>query len=214
MEFEYLENTQDIFDVGLVSPAEAAQDERDAAARAAGEAKDRAYQEELSGTVAGRMERFGVGPNAKLAGLDGARAKRTADRFIYHAAMLAYQQPVTLNIGGRNLTMSLGDLRSVATDLHNRYKGKDPAKAKAYEDLIRLTDHVAANRAASGDLGKFIDANGLDQDISQALSSRPDITPTHDTALKAGEADRNGEFRHQTAAELNAAGIGDLYPGR
>ncbi len=167
-----------------------------------------AFNAELSGTVSGRMERFGVGPESKAAGLEGAKAKRATERFLYIASAAAYQQQVSFRFGGQDVSMSLGDLRSVASDLRNKHRGTD--KAAAYDGLLRLIDDVAAGNASPEEIAEYMEEHNLGQDIADAASDDPTITATI-TNSRVEETAQAGTSADLTASERNADFIGNLF---
>ena len=164
---------------------------------------------ELSGTTT-RPERSGAGPKSKLAGLEGAREKRPLDSFDLAAIAEAHQQSVTLNLGGQNVSMSLGDLRAVASDLRNKHGGQDRDKAKAYDGLIRLVDEVANGTATQEDLNEYIGERGLGQEIADAAKANPKITATYMTAKADGAADA-GIYADLDTSGQKTAVLDDLF---
>lgn len=166
------------------------------------------FNAELSGTVSGRIERFGVGENSRAGGLEGARAKRASDSFTALANAAAYQQTVSFNFGGRDVSMSLGDMRRVASDLRNGAASRD--KAQAYDGLLRMIDAVAAGQASPEELAEYIKEHDLDQEIYEAAGNDPAITATV-TEPKAEESAQAGAYTEFTEAEKNAAVFGNYF---
>lgn len=184
------------------------------------------FNAELSGTVSGRMERFGVGPQSK-GGLANASGKsKTNDSFHLAAYAQGYNQSVTFNVGGRDVSMSLGDMRDVASDRYNHYaaqlrtlkaQGADADKIRAaqqrmgaYNGLKDLTDDVAAGGASPGKINDYIQRNDLGQEIVDTAISNPDVNLAY-TDPQADEAAQAGVYADQTADKLNADFVSSIY---
>lgn len=203
----------------VLNSAESAQDARDAASRERVVEKDQAHQQELSGT-SNRMERFGVGPESQARVAARAERSRTNDSF--HAAMMAqaYAQPVTFRVGGRNVAMSLGDMRTVASDRYNHYatqlrqlknQGSDQEQIKAaeqrmnaYRDLMDLTDAVAAGKAPPEAINDFIEKNDIGQEIVDAALAHPDIEVSDAPPTATEKASADQTIGTQTASTFDA----------
>lgn len=220
MASDYFENS-----VGASSPndamnsAEAEQDARDVASRVRVAEKDEAFNQELSGTGT-RMERFGVGPDSQARVAARAERSRTGDSF--HAAMMAqaYSQPVTFSVGGRDVSMSLGDMRTVASDRYNHYatqlrqlknQGADQEKIKAaqqrmdaYRELMDLTDDVAAGKASPDAINDFIQKHDIGEEIVDAALAHPDIDISDATPTAAEKANAGQTISTQTASTFDA----------
>ncbi len=211
---------------GAAEIAAKEQDARNQAATKAGDERSKAFQDELSGTVSGRMERFGVGPQSKGGLANAAQKSKTNDSFHLAAYAQGYNQSVTFNVGGHDVSMSLGDMRDVASDRYNHYaaqlrtlkaQGADADKIRAaqqrmdaYGDLMHLTDDVAAGRASPDKINDYIQRNDLGQEIVDTAISNPDISVS-DIAPQAEEAARAGAYADQTADKLNTDFIDSIY---
>jgi hypothetical protein len=178
-----------------------------------------AFNMELSGIASGRIDRFGVGENTKAARLQAAERSKTNDSFYTAAAAQAYAQTVSFRVGGRDASMSLGDMRSVASGLRNHYgeklrsgsaTEKDREKMHAYDGLLRLIDDVAAGKASPEEIAKHIEKYGLGQEIADAAQNDPTITASYATP-QAEETAQAGAYAEQTASERNEDLIGALF---
>lgn len=205
---------------------ESAQDARDLAAREHGSEKYEGFIAELSGIAAGRIERFGVGPDSQARVAARAERSRTGDSF--QAAMMAqaYSQPVTFSVGGRNVSMELSDVRGIASDRYNHYatqlrqlknQGADQEKIKAaqqrmdaYRDLMDLTDDVAAGKASPDAINSHIQKNDIGQEIVDTGLAKPDVVVTY-TAPQAAETATAGAHAQQSADELNAGFVDSMF---
>lgn len=224
MEFEDIES-DGIEPDGAANAAETEQDARDATSRERIAEKDEAHQLELSG-IGNRPERFGVGPTSK--GQVAARGDRSGPGTSFHAAAMAqaYAQPVTFSAGGRDVSMSLGDLRTVASDRYNHYasqirqlreQGAGPEKIRAaqqrryaYGDLIRIADEVAAGNASPEAINDHIEKHEIGQEIVDTAMSNPDVEATYH-APEAAETTEAGVYTDQSAEELNADFVGSFF---
>jgi len=224
------ENTEsgDIALDGAVNTAEARQDARDAASRERVAEKDEAFKLESSGVAAGRIERFGVGPDSQARVAARAERSRTGDSFQSAMMAQAYSQPVTFSVGGRDVSMSLGNMRTVASDRYNHYatqlrqlknQGADQEKIKAaqqrmdaYRDLMDLTDDVAAGKASPDAINSHIQKNDIGQEIVDTGLAKPDVVVTY-TAPQAAETATAGAHAQQSADELNAGFVDSMFGG-
>lgn len=218
---------EDIDSGADVNPAEVEQDARDQAAADHGAEKDEAHKAELSG-ITNRMERFGVGPNSASGRAVAGTASKSSNTFHMAALAQSYSQPITFTVGGRGVTMGLGDIRDIASDRYNHYAGqlrtlKDQgagqAKIKAarqrmnaYGDLMRLADDVANGKASPEEINKHIQKYNLDQEIVTAALSDPDIDVTYD-APQTAEAAQAGTHADQ-AMSAQTSGVFDTVFGR
>lgn len=166
-------------------------DARNQAVTEAGNEQTKAFHEELSGTTS-KPERFGVGENSQGAKSALQRQVRSTESFVAVASAQAYAQTITFNLGGRGVSMNLGDMRNAASELRNSFgdkvrsgsaSKKDKDKMRAYDGLINLLDQVAAGKASPEDVAAYIDQYDLGQDIAEAANANPDIEAIYTTTL-------------------------------
>lgn len=196
-------------------------DAQNQAATEAGNEKLKAHQEELSSTT-NRPERFGVGENSRNAKSALDRQSKSTSCFMAVASAQAYNQAISFNVGGRDISMSLGDLRNVVSDLRNQYgdnvrggagNGKDRDRMQTYDGLLLLIDDVATGKASPEVIAEYIQKHDLDKEIAGTALSKPDIKIT-DTKPQDTEVEQAGTFADQSAADLNTGLADDLYPIR
>ncbi len=225
MEFEEPQNQDFEMNAGI-SQVEIEQGARNAAVTEAGEERVKAFQEELSETAAGKIERFGVGPNSKGALAQAAQKLNTANHFHMAAIAHNYSQSVTFNVGGRGVQMSLGDMRDIASDRYNHHanqlrtlksQGASQDKIRtaqkrmnAFGDLMRLTDDVAHGKASPQDISAHIEKHNLGEEIVDHATSDPDIHVNY-TSEQTLETAQAGSYANQTATERNADLIESIF---
>ena len=194
-------------------------DARNVAATEVGDEKTKAHSDELSGTST-RPDRFGVGKNSKGQLANAAQRSKTANSFHVAALATGYDQPVTFNVGGRGVSMSLRDLNTVASDRFNHYgnqilnlksqgASQDQIKTarkrmNAYGDLLRMTDQVARGEMSQAELNQHIQDNGLGEEIVDTALSQPDIVVEYTEPQAAAVAD-TAALADSTASEKRTA---------
>jgi len=213
MDFEGLENRGE----NGKNLAEIEQEARNTASRERIAEKDEAFNLELSG-VGNRMERFGVGDASRGSRIEAAKRSKTNDSFYAAAMAQAYAQPVTFRLNGQDVSMSLGDMRKIAQERYDHYAAKsrnsadpkDRERMDAYEQLIRMTDDVAAGAATPEELSVHIEKYDLGQEIAEAGQANPEIKVEFN-APEVAEAAQAGAYADQSASERNAALIAGLF---
>ncbi len=219
MEFDDIEN--DLQDLSAADIAARDVDAINDAATEAGDEKTKALLEEMSGVSA--RNRFGVGPKSTGALTNAAQKLRTSDSFHLAALAQGYQQSITFNVGGRDVSMGLGDIRNVASDRYNHYgtqlrqlksQGASQNQIKAaqkrmdaYRDLMRMTDQVARGELSPDELARHIEEQELGQEIADTALSLTDIkveytAPKETATAEAGQ--HAGSAAHQQETTFDA----------
>ncbi len=189
------QKTMDDFEIGTdegeqpdIAFVEAEQDAEREAAYEDSAAKLADFQAEQSGTKAGATYKYlpENSPN-RQGGLEGARGRARTDQFLA-ASAAAYAQPITLNLGGRNVDMTLGDVRDAASNRYNHYanrvrelkaQGASSDRVKAaqekmrdFQHLMDLTDRVARGEMSAAELQRHIDDKKLGDELLEPVQER------------------------------------------
>ena len=183
--------------------------DRNQALTEAGNEKLDDHNAELSDMTT-RPTRFGVGENSQGGKSALQRQAGSTDTFVAAASAQAYAQSVSFSIGGKNVQMSLGDLRQVASDLRNKHGGQDLEKAKAYDGLLLLIKEVADGNKPPQALNEYIEENGIGKEVYEAATNDPavEVTVTSRTEAEVAVA---GDYAEQTAKDLDKNLAKDLY---
>ncbi len=184
--------------------AEIEQDARNLASVERVDEKYKLFQEDLADVASGRINRYGVEDKQQQAA--AAQKSKTNDSFYMAAIAAAYNRPITLNIGGRQMPVRLGDIRDAASEGYNKASeqvrqlkssGASAAKIKQEQDkadyynrAMLLADAVARGEATP-------------EQLKAHLESKKEYNKEFQTILKPEEV-------QEKEVEIANKGVGTL----